>query len=255
MCDGIKSIDFRKRYCIVTLTILLAISFLTHEPLRASSPETSNFHDSDTDHGDIQVSALVHDLPQLKDIIYKNNPIWKWLAQAFNYSINDLRIYWDPSPTTKSNTFGGETQFLQSSGTCFIRVDGTDKDGEFANVDKKAEEVLASLVFELNNAQHKNELLAVWQMALKGTLSKNQFILETARVEFESGRGVKSFLIDVWAPFCKANHIESDCRLWWRFQSNTFDEWIKQYPVGSDYPWKIYGDQYDLLIQGKGKEN
>jgi hypothetical protein len=202
-------------------------------------------------HGDVQVSTLVQDRPQLQDIIYRNNPIWKWLQNAFNYSNGGIKIYWDPGPTMKANTFGGETEFLQDSGICFIRVDRTYKEGDFIGVDKRAEEVLATLILELNNAQHRDENMKIWKMALEGKLTRNEFILACARLEFGSEQGVKQFLVGTWLPFCESRHIQSDYQIWWMSHPGTFDDMMKFYPPGSDYPWKIYGDQYDQIVQAQ----
>jgi hypothetical protein len=229
---------------------LLALGLFGEGEARAADPVDSNVQAASTDHGDLQVFELVSDRPQLQVVVQKDGPIWNWLRDGFNYSEDGVKIFWDSGPTKKTNTTAdSETRTDQSTKWCFIRADLLYKGGPYVGTEIKAEELLYDIVLELNNAKQRNEAAKIWRQAYNGKLTRKEYILDNAKLEFRSGKGVKSFYEEVWVPYCKEHQIEPDHRLWALCQPVFYQTWIKQFPPGSTYPWRLYGDQYDDIVK------
>jgi hypothetical protein len=201
------------------------------------------------DHGDTQVKWMLHDRPHLAEIVSPGNSIWNWLRDAFDYSDDGEKLYWDPSPSPATEIYGGQTSFLGSSKIIFVHLDDKEKEGSHAGEEKNAEELLETAVFELNNARHRKQIRAISLQVIDGKMSRDQYIQAMAGTEFESSQGVKNFQTTIWQPFCSRWNIKSEDWIWAPHQAATFDDWMKSFPPGSIYPYRVYGLEYDELVE------
>lgn len=203
---------------------------------------------TDEEHGKEQITWLLHDRPQLQPIVLPGSPVWNYLQDGFTYSINGEHIFWDPTSTSAVDESGALTQFMRSH-MIFIRADRTYKEGEAAGRDISGEAMLRHVVFELNNAKRRDEFNAVAAKAERGELTRRQFILAVAAVEFGTSQATRLFWNNVWRPYCRREHLQSNDELWANVDYGNFDDWMRQFPEGSWYPWQIYGLDYDRLMK------
>jgi len=233
----------------VATAILLCICVLAPAPLHADDAIAPLSQIDNADHGDEQVKWMVHDRPHLADLVTPGNSIWNWLRDAFDYSDDGEKLYWDPSPSPATEIYGGQTSFLGASKIIFVHLDDKEKEGSHAGEEKNAEELLETAVFELNNARHRKLMRSISLQVINGKLTRDQYILAVAGTEFLSSQGVKKFQTEVWQPFCARWQIRSEDWIWAPHQAATFDDWMKSFPPGSIYPYKVYGLQYDELTE------
>ncbi len=235
-------------------TIILFLLTLGPCNLCKSDPIVS--HDENSDHGVVQVTALSNDRPQLKTILQPQSEIWKWMVDAFNYSDGGAKIFWDPGLTSKANNYSvAESETYRDTSICFIRADKTYKYGPFIGVNVPTEELLEAIVMELNNVRQHSEFSKINQMAIDSKISREDYILGCANIEFKSQAGVRAFFENVWMPYCAKYHIHTDQQIWANCKAEKFEYFMQRFPKDSPYPWKFYGDQYDSMTNSNSAKS
>jgi hypothetical protein len=202
--------------------------------------------------GDQQVSQLLTDRPQLKSLIVKDGPAWKWLSVSFGNSDHAFRMRWDKASTTDYNPQTSESAaYPDRERLSYIRVDGTYKSGPRKGEARSGEEVLRDVVFELNNAAHGADGLLLTRLAVLRQISRANYIRDCAYIEFEAYNKTEEFYKQIWAPYCRGSDIFTRPNLWLSCNGLTFDQWIALYPSNYWYPWKYYGNRFDQITTYK----
>ena len=130
-----------------------------------------------TTFGDRQVDQLVDDRPELGPLLADAPEIRSWIAARFNRVASGARLHWDNHPPVSSGSEYIPQRDFRSSPPC-VRV--TDRP------DVAAQDKLLMLVFELENVQNTQKVLAVIRNATRSRMDFEVFFETHARLEFEA---------------------------------------------------------------------
>jgi len=226
-----------------SLLIILLFYYLTESYIKAEDI------DSPITWGSTQVSLLLHDRPQLQSIVIKGNKIWHWLTKAFNNSNEGIKIHWDSSSLTDFGPYYAECHWLDDSKNVYVRVERFYRNGPSAGLERLPEEVLFSIVFELNNVTHRDENLKIRGLAKEKKINRENFIRSIAKCEYLASQETGIFYREVWTPFCMETDFNLNPRIWVVARDTSFEKWLDQYPPDFFYPWQFYGKEYDIIQQ------
>lgn len=201
--------------------------------------------DSSLDWGSDQVSLLLHDRPQLQSIVVKWNQVWNWLVNAFENTNEGIKIHWDASPVSSSGPYNAESLWIEENKNVYIRVRRFYENGS----ERTSEEVLFSVVFELNNVKYRDENLKARTLAREGKISRDEYSRTIAKYEYLASQETGIFYRNVWTPYCVKANFNLNPHIWIIARDISFKQWLDQYPPDSFYPWQFYGKQYDIIHQ------
>jgi hypothetical protein len=195
------------------------------------------------------LTELIHDRPQILDIIQRGDPLWTWLNSRFD-NTNGQEVLWsDKEPKGPSHYFAGHT--YDEFGRVVISVRRLGDDGKPLG----AEQLISSVVFELINGSHKDEFDRLARAAANRTISRDQFINSTAKVEFDSIMQLKQFAVDVWIPYAVSKHLPFLNDYWDKGIPENFDQWLYVCRLSRNgYPDDLYGPFYDRLTEKRSEK-
>lgn len=200
-------------------------------------------------HGEEQLDKFLKDRPVLQSMVRTGNPLWIWLRDRFGRSYDGIPVIWEDKPTAAFNPFGGECRFEIDK--TVIRINKYYTNGRFAGTEIPAEEMLISIVFELNNAKNRSDFIMINDMAAWGKMSKRDYALIAALDEYEASCATGKFYKEVYLPYCNSNNLKIVPILWSTYGIDNFDKWLESFPPESGYPWQSYGKQYDTVAPKK----
>jgi hypothetical protein len=202
----------------------------------------------DLAHGEKEVRAVLEDRPQLNLVLRPGDAVWQRLVSGFAVSTQGTVVAWDSHSTSAINLYGAESLYPEDSHTIIIRVDGVEKAGPLLGQLRPPEEVLAGLVFELNNVPNRDATVQINYLAEIGHITRQNFVMSLAHLEYNTSRQVERFFRETWQPYCQARHIAYRPELWSYGSDATFDDWLASIPPQSGYPWLAYGAAYDQIL-------
>ena len=172
--------------------------------------------------------------------VLQGDEIWQWAAARFAGSGTGFWIGWDEDPP--SDDFEADHFYRWDRG--WIRI--LDDSKEKAKSQGLAfEEQWEKLVFEFFNQENASGFSELWEAALKGRISRDDYIIGNARLEHVACRKTLDFYSTIWVRWCGKTGFTTDAEVWTRNFMPKFEDWIRQYPRGSKYPWKVYGGYFD----------
>jgi len=251
------------RFAILALLLLASVSIAEANPssvnptksaptsIKSSTKPTSvratkaTLSPQDLQFGEQQVQKLLIDRPRLAKVLLKNEPIWPWVVRQFAGEAAGQRIYWNSSALNdKDFDYDADHSAPEPGEPGYIRLRKTDKYGQ----PMAAERLLAALVFECYNINNSPAFDRVYQAALKGNLSQDQYIEQNAQIEFEAGRKTATFYHTIFEPLARKRHYNT-APLYWEAESPaTYAAWRAQYTDRTGYPWSFWGKYYDESI-------
>lgn len=260
-----KEINNLTRYAILTLLFLASVSIAEANPdcvnstkrvptsIRAGTKAESvgatkaaqTLSPQDLLFGEQQVKKMIVDRPQLAKILLKNEPIWPWAVRQFAGEAAGQRIYWNSSALNdKDFDYDADHSAPEPGEPGYIRLRKTDKYGQ----PMAAERLLAALVFECYDIKSSPAFNRVYQAALQGKLSEDQFIEQNAHIQFEAGRKTATFYRTVFEPLARTRHYDTAPLHWEAESPTTYAAWRAQYTDRTGYPWSYWGKYYDESI-------
>jgi hypothetical protein len=188
------------------------------------------------------LKALLEDRPELLTIMSPQDDVWTWLA--IHFTNGGWIIRWSNEQTTLSHYLARHTYTTDWHPVIFIAR----KLGNGAPIAPEAQ--LSGLVFELLNATHEHEFYDLTSRAVRGDLTRDEFVLANAKIEFSVCRKTQEFYHDVWQPHVLRNHLSDGAGNWHLSVGNDFDKWIAYHrEVSRDgYPDDVYGREYDAIM-------
>jgi hypothetical protein len=174
--------------------------------------------------------------------------VWRWLEVHF-YN-HGLTIRWSNNQSTLLHYLARHTYSPDGHPVIFIAR----KLSSGAPISAEAQ--LSGLVFELLNATHEDEFENVAAQGRLGEMSRDEFILANARIEFAVCHETQDFYHEVWRPHVLRNHLNDRGGNWHLAVGDDFDEWIAYHRrVSHDgYPDDVYGREYDAIRAKFGGE-
>lgn len=215
----------------------------TPESLGAAK-EAQTLSPKDLQFGEQQVKTMIVDRPQLAKILLKNEPIWPWAVRQFAGEAANERIYWSPGAVGGGFEFDSEQSPPDRGTAGFIRLRKIDEHGKPLAPNR----LLAAFVFECFNIRGGPAFDSLYEEALTGALSKDQYIEKGTRIEFAATRKAADFYRNIYLPLAKKRHYELDPFYWEAESPTTYAAWRAQYTDRSEYPWSFWGKYYDESI-------
>lgn len=199
----------------------------------------------DLQFGEQQLQKMRQDRPQLAKILFKNGPIWPWAVRQFAGEAANQRIYWNSNELSdKGFEYDSDHSYPTTARLGCIRLRKKDEHGKELAPDR----LLAAFVFECHNISNGPAFDRVYETSLTGKLSKNQFIEQNTKIEFEATRKTADFYRRVYLPLAQKEHYATNPLYWEAESPTTYAAWIGQYKDPQKYPWSYWGKYYDESI-------
>lgn len=250
-----KSIRFMavkllKIVCIVSTLLMLCLPW--HSSRSADSaivemcPYSLSITEADIAHGREQVEKFLKDRPRAAPLLRRRQAVYNWIVRQFAGEYVGSRIFW-----RDSNFLSSDENFLSSytlgapGQPPTVTVLKTTNDGRLLD----GELICARVIFELFNVRNGKAFNQAKLAAKTRKLTKSDFVLEIARLEYEAEQHTVHFYDSYWArpkPEPKASTFRQS--YWYKPLPPNFEVWISQFSNKAAYPWSTYGIKYDLLM-------
>lgn len=202
------------------------------EMKKKSSPR--DLSTKDLEYGRQQVRKMLRDRSEMKKYVAERDVIWKWVVRKFAGEDLSDTIDWNPEPPLYHYEADHSKPTESRRGFICIR--------------DHFEQSWASVVYELYNIAHTIDSYKIHQNACVGHLSKEDYIKERTKLEYEAIKKTKKFYRIIWRPWAKKKGVKTDPYYWYIWTPNTYDKWIRGYRDKSGYPWNYIGRYYDEVI-------
>jgi len=106
----------------------------------------------------------------------------------------------------------------------------------------------ACVVFELENIRGWRADAKLYQMALSGQLTREEWVRESSRLEHSALRRAAADCNLLWRPIARSKHLRTTPGFWGLDTPETYDEWIALYTDPNGYPWNAFGRYYDQQV-------
>jgi hypothetical protein len=192
------------------------------------------------------MARLAADRPELTRYVSKADPVWQFCARAFAGELLGERIRWDSG--LPANDYPADHATPTKDQKAFIRVRKTYASGENRGQPLSCEELWACVVFELENIRSSKAFLALHERGLRGELTREQWIGEHTRLEYNAFRRTAHNYARLWQPIGLSRALTSQSEQWGIGLPPTYEAWLAQYRDPNGYPWNPYGRFYDNVI-------
>jgi hypothetical protein len=202
----------------------------------------------DLQFGRQQVDQMMRDRSEMATCAQKSDIIYEWTVRQFAGEATGERIYWSADRPTCPDAC------LSSHSPAYKGLPGLIKARERYETGPKkgrsvgCEELWASVVFELYNISYGKEHSSNYDGALAGTIPKQDYIMNSAKIEFGAVRKTAEFYRSVWQPWAEGKGKDTNSEHWFADEPESYEEWIKQYNDPTGYPYSYYGTEYDSDI-------
>jgi hypothetical protein len=217
--------------------------FIEFEPYALSLTST------DIQHGEKQLQLMMSDRPEMRKFISKGDRVWTWIVNQFAGASTGFPISWINHPTGSMATFvdpSYSSYYSPAIGNApaYLTVSELSRSGS-GHVD--GEQMWASLIFELFNIRNAKQVTRIEDLAISEKISKEQFIIEITRIEYDTLMKSAAFYSNVWKTNSQAQNLLSHAYYWHLPLEDTYDEWIHKFANKFEYPWSVYGHLYETL--------
>ena len=186
-------------------------------------------------HEHLQVKRMIKDRPLMGKHITKKDFVWKWAVRKFAGEDLPDTIDWN-----NGNPYQGawaDCVHPAKSEGGYIRIKNLKND--------TFDSLWAKAVFELINITLYVNILKLIQKAYRGQISKKNFIINMAKIEFKAVKMTEQFYKEIWEPWSQQRNFSTVPHMWYVGIPIRFEDWLKGYDKKSDYPWKVYSHFYD----------
>lgn len=211
------------------------------EPALSQPKETRKLSSEDIQHGKQQVQNMLRDRPAMQKYVAsdgvekyvtEDDIIFQWAVRKFAGEDLSATIDWNPDPPHKPDGIDADHGVPYRDKRGFIRVRKLYSSGPKKGEMISFEDLWAHVVFELINIANADKFSDVWERALMGNLSKEEWVRENTQIEFEAIMKMKEFCKNIWQPWASRNgfRIIPNSRFARRMSlPDSYSEWIKPY--------------------------
>ncbi len=196
--------------------------------------------------GEQQVQRMAADRPELKRNVSQADPLWQVCARAMGGQAIGEPILWDSGLPEKGYESDHQGPFEGHKG--YIRIQKYHDPGRASGQPLNCEELWALAVYELENIRNEKAFMTLYNMALQGQLTREQWIRENSRLEYDALRRTADRFWELWVPMARPRKISSTPVVWGVGTPDTYEEWIVNYRDPHSYPWDVYARYYDRQV-------
>ena len=262
--DGYIRIDFEG----VPLTYFLddVESIEGKEPALSQPKETRKLSSEDIQHGKQQVQNMLRDRPAMQKYVAsdgvekyvtEDDIIFQWVVRKFAGEDLSATIDWNPDPPHKPDGIDADHGVPYRDKRGFIRVRKLYSRGPKKGEMRSFEDLWASIVFELLNITNADKFSDVWERALMGKVSKEEWVKENSQIEFEAAMKTKEFYRNIWEPWSIRNNFKISQKSPFAQRMSlpdSYSEWIKPYYLRNSVYITEWERVYKEKIVPKAKE-
>ena len=211
----------------------------------SSFAQISTEDDAKVDFGEKQLVSMLKDRPTMSKFVEPKDKLWTIVSQKFSGLNSGQRIQWRNSKLKEPDSYISNSRYsIPSRRECFIRLRAKDIKGNELN----GELLWSGLIFEFFNLENSSDFFDVYKQAIRGELSKAQYIEKSTRLEHKALSKTVRFYNSIWVPEMKKKGIKTVSSYWIRGFKPKYKEWISQYWDESGYPFDSFGFYYDSKI-------
>jgi len=200
--------------------------------------------ESDLERGKTQLRRMLRDRPEMARGLTEEDELFQWAARKFAGEDVPTWIEWQNMSDISDFDAWHQPPDEDTPGQIFVRkVHGPPSRMTWGSA-PSFDELWMWAAYEMHNIQSHREFHELWDRALAGTITRDEYILGYARLEYGALLRTRVFFIEIYYPWAK-KHGRMTTEDWGLDVPYTFDEWIAHYPRGLRYPWRYYGNAYD----------
>lgn len=196
-----------------------------------------------------ELRKMLADRPQMAQGVDEEDLLFQWAARQFGGESTPNRMLWSNGVPRK---FKAQHYPPTKEARGYIQIVSLPASGPEHHW-REFEQLWSYAVFELNNAASAEAFAAAYTDAAKGTISRDAFIKRCFRTEYLATVKTRRFYLQVFADKVRRLHQHSDPDHWF-FQDGWLGSWqraLGHYDRQSRYPWRVYGEYYDMLAPKK----
>ena len=224
--------------------LLASHRLLGAESLPPVADPHTDLTDADLAFGEQQVLGMVQSRPEMVRYVSKNDAIWQFCVRAFAGEAIGERIYWD-SGSPQGAEFSADHFNPYGDEKARIRIRKESASGRNRGRLLSCEELWACVVFEIENLRNHRACIALYERAIKGEVTREQWIFENSRLEYEALRRTSNDYVRLWQPLAASHRLASTMEFWGLDIPPTYEAWISMYNAPAGYPWNVFGEYFD----------
>lgn len=219
-------------------------------PTIQKAPRSTNtfLKPDDLQFGRQQVDQMMRDREEMGTCVEKGDVIYEWAARQFAGEAVGQRIYWSSNPPDCPPDCLSSIQSPYKSFNGYIAIREHYAAGSKIRQKILCEELWACAVYELYNISYAPESNALHEAALAGRFSKQEFVMNLAKIEYHAEQQTAQFYWAMWRPWAENKGLVTSESHWFTSNPDTYDEWIRQFTDPAGYPYSYYSRDYDERI-------
>jgi hypothetical protein len=213
---------------------------------------------ADMAYGNRQVAQMLVDRPAMSAYTTRDGEerrvtekdwIWQWAAAHYGQMINGERVAWDRREPDKSHFFSAEHYIPRPGSVGLIRIRNYVQNREGETRPAAFEELWSTFSFEMLNTLNASGFLEVYNRALHGNLSRDDWVRGYTMLEYKTELKHIDFFQSTWVPWAKQNNYPYDKTIWHLDIPRDYEGWIQKYKSSANDPYlRFYQDYYDNVI-------
>ncbi len=195
-------------------------------------------------HADIQMSAMLRDLPIMDNATLDGGWLRDWCLRQFAGEATGFQIDW----SSKRPTFADAAHSRPENGLrATVKLSPVRIGSKPFGKSFSGEELWAKLVYEFHNIQNTRDGEFLNQRAKRGEVSRTEYVMKSLEMELRAIQRTRAFYVRYFLPHALATCVTTDPRVWY------LDRWdtIANYKVRSanpkGYPFLPFGSHYDWI--------
>ena len=236
----------QKLYRLTISIVLLCCCIYAKSTLaQASRPvdRPRSIEQADRVFGEHQVILMLYKLPQMREIVEKDDFLWNWAVDQFAGKAANQRIIWSDSATS-SPEFVSEHSIPSLGRPGAIAMNELDEQGNKVS----SEKLWYYFTFECFNIAYHKASFQIYQDAMEGKLNQEEYIRRYTELEHKALLKTFDFYKLHFEPYTRNKGINTDCVMWGSRVPNDYKSWISQYTDRTKYPWSSYGKYFTEVI-------
>jgi hypothetical protein len=182
--------------------------------------------------------------------IKRTDAPYGWAVEQFGGAATGEPIIWMPQEPSKParSDYVGRWKFAPG----FVRIAFTLNDSDGAAQPLNFDQGWQCIVYELYNIAHSRTMNKLLSAARTGSISRDEFIWEGPKCEYDALNKMVAFHRDVWKPWAEKVGVLTDPGVWEiENRAQSYEEWLRRLAERTDrngFPWKYYGEIYDAAV-------
>lgn len=192
-------------------------------------------------HGRAQLKRILEDRPAMQQLVQPDDAIGQWVILQLAGVHSKALVHWQ----NKSST-----DFIIPEGVAAVHAYATPTSTAkiWVRPSDDAEQLWASLIYELHNLHHGAAFRQIALDAENALCNEQEYIMRHAQLEYLAGKATAGFYKQYWKPFCKSQGHATTPQRWFYYLPPTFEGWAKTFTNPQGYPWHPYRDYYRRLV-------